>query len=148
MVIGEDVAVGADDNAGTQAETVLRFVIFRFTKEKAETRVIKEGVGWGLDDGAGKNIYHGGHGFLRGGTQPHSLCLPPVCLRCVFIQGDHTAASSVRQKLRLEGVNNKQQRQRDGDGLGEQKPVFTHVMMNPFVSNSGKINVAQKYVQL
>jgi len=30
-------------------------------------------------------------------------------------------------------VNDKQQRKRNRDGLGEQKPVFTHVMMNSVV---------------
>ena len=65
------------------------------------------------------DIHDGGHGFLRGGAQAHGTCLSTPGLRRIFIQCDHAAARCSRQQLRLEGVDNEQQRQCDGDGLGE-----------------------------
>lgn len=63
-------------------------------------------------------------------THAHRRGFGVVGQRRVFVQGDHPGARSIGQQLRLEGVNDEQQRQRDRDGLRKQEPMFTHVMMN------------------
>jgi hypothetical protein len=108
----------------------LWFGVELVAKEEFELRVIDEGIDRGFDDGTGKDVYHGRHGFLCSCTQTHRWRFGVADQRCVFIQGDHSGACSIWQQFRLQGVNNKQQRQRDRDGLGEQEPVFSHVMMS------------------
>ena len=113
----------------------MRFGIELVSEEKLEARVIHEGIDRGLNDGAGKNVYHGRHRFLCCDTQAHSGWFGATGEWCIFVQGYHAAACSIRQQLRFESMNDKKQRKRDRDGLGEQKPVFTHGMMNFVVSN-------------
>ena len=119
MMVGKDVAVRADDHARAQAGAVLRLKIARVAEEKTETRVIHERMDRSLDDGAGKDVHHAGHGFFRGGAQSCRRDIAARFLRRTFMQSDYPATRRARQQLRLQRLDDEQQRQRDGDGLGE-----------------------------
>ena len=122
MVVGENVAAGADDD--TAAQATLRFIAL-VAVEELEPRVI--GIGVLVRELAGVDAHHGaGRLFGRHAQAPRWWLLYRVG-RC--LQHCHAAAGPGRnpaQPLRLERGHHKQCRQQHGDGLGKNQPKSFH----------------------
>ncbi len=122
MVVGEDVAIRADDDAGTEAELafVLRAVVV--AEEAAEQRVVAERVRLLLGRLGGEDVYHRGHRALR------CSAVGVQCRRggAVGLAYRHSCglqlnlAGGACKPLRFEGRYNEPQGERNGNGLREQ----------------------------
>lgn len=107
MMIGQDVTVGADDHAGTQAGAGLRLVGLILEKE-LESGVVAEGAERRFDCGAGKNVDHSRHGFLGRAAEAGCGRLRFSRVGIALVQGDHAVARRIRQQLGFEGVDDEQ----------------------------------------
>ncbi|MEY4736644.1 MAG: hypothetical protein RL302_963 [Pseudomonadota bacterium] len=120
VVVGEDVAAGADDDATAQA--ALGFVAL-LAIEELEPRVV--GVGVFAGGLAGADADHGSRGLLR--RQPKAACGHFTRSTRGLKQGDRARCGRATvQPLRLERGHDKVGRQQHGGGLGEEKPKTFH----------------------
>jgi len=78
VMVGQDVAVMADDDPGAQAGALLRDVVIEFVaEEETETRVVHEWRGRRLHLAAGKDIYHRRHDLLCRTAETHGGQISP-----------------------------------------------------------------------
>ena len=140
MVVGEHIALGADDHPGAQAHLLLTLppgLTELVPKEPSEQRVIEEGVrGLGLALG-GEDVDHGRHGPGRRLTQAagrrcglalkHAGGLGGVATQAHLLVR-HPKAREAGQPMGLERAEDEQGRQGQGGGLCKEQPeTFDHV---------------------
>ena len=140
MVIGEHIALGADDHAGPQAHLLLALppgFPELVAKEPPEQRVIEKGMG-GLSLAlGGEDIDHRRHGPGRSLPQAagrrcglaleHAGGLGGVATQA-YLLVRHPQAREAGQPMGLERAEDEQNRQGQGGGLCKEQPeTFDHV---------------------
>jgi len=124
VVVGEDVAFRADNDAGTQAGGALGLVIEAVTKEMAEDRVVEQRVAGGLHFLAGEDVHHGRQGATH--RLPEAALYRPVVAggEWCFLQGDN--AARLLQPFGLEGADDEQHGKTHRHGLCKNQPDLAH----------------------
>jgi hypothetical protein len=130
VMVGEDVALRADDHARAQAGGALGFVVELVTEETAEQRVFHERMARHLHLLAGEDVHHRGHGLAGGGAEAprhrrnRRRRLGPARLG----DRDHAAVDAVAlgQQVRAKRRHDEQHRQGHGGGLCEDHPELAH----------------------
>lgn len=124
VIVGQDIAIGADDDARAKARVLARLSFRALAEEVAEDGVVEQRMA-GLADGLrGVDVHHGGQGGPCGvaiGADRGAACL--ITGRR-FLQGDDGLA--LRQPLRLEGGDDEQEGKRNGCRLCKNQPQPLH----------------------
>jgi hypothetical protein len=126
MMVGQNVAIGADDHARAQVGNLLRARIESFAEEMPENRIVHERTAGAAHLFLGKNVDHGrdrAFGSFREGIGRNSGS-PAYNLANGQTIGPQAWLPA--QQIGFEQGQDKQHGQQDSDALGEQQPVFTH----------------------
>src|SRR5690606_6451202 len=126
VVVGQDVALRADDDAGAEADLFFLFLVEAVAEELAEERIVQERILHGRDWLAGEDVDHRRHRQL-GGFAVGRLDRRRVRRRFQHGDGGRTAhflrgAEYAAGPFGFQGRYNEQDRQTDGYGLRKQQP--------------------------
>ena len=128
VVVGEDVAFGRHDHAGTQAGcALLGTVVEPVAKEVAEQRVVSKGAALALDFLAGENMHHRGQGGPGGiGIRGGNLAGWRGGGSGGLLYGDGGQHWALPNPFGFEGAEYEQDGHRNGDRLRKNHPQAMH----------------------
>jgi hypothetical protein len=122
--IGQDVAVGADDDSRAESGIALLLAFRPVAEEMAEDRVVEQRVALLLDFLCRVDVHHRGQGgarrFAVGAGRRLVLLIGGRC----FLQGDD--GLPLRQPFRFERRDDEQNGQRNGHRLCKNQPQPVH----------------------
>ena len=124
VVVGEHVAVGADDDPGAEAGITLRLAFLTLAEEVAEDRVVEQRMALRFDLLRGVDMHHRWQGAARRfaeGCRRRAV----LAARRRLLQRDHRRGAAA-QPFRLERADDEDDGETDGDGLCKNQPESAH----------------------
>ncbi len=131
VVVGEDVALGPDDDPGTEAGCALRLAVQLLAEETAEQRIVHQRVARDLDFLAGGDVHHRRHRLARpDAVGAHGGAgLPRLSFRARLGDGDYAAARLLAwQEVGPQRGDHEQDGQCDRGRLSKDQPELAHRM--------------------